>query len=351
MTLLISQMEQIILSRKDLVLKLGEGGDEGMIHSVLTGLPEFIDYGQVQDGVEGNAIPDLAKATPEHSNCTPQPNKVEPTYPMAEPEKTQNTLEADFDLCAPIYGPTSESFSPTTGVTVMTLVGSTGVLSDPVHSTPHDEDTPSIPAIPDLSVPPSSPQQMIPTSSSVSTFLDPADIPLPPSVPSTRPTSPVLSRSSTECPLSSVLLLADELSIRFPPGTPELRLTHTLGPASAMRTWAQDASKMPSDEQAEAFVVSGVDIVVHEAPEPDPRIVKEQKALKRRKQKEARLMVAGAVLVLGVAVMYGVRARHGGSGGGIGIIGTETQWRALAGALGALGDRVLGAFGDAHIEL
>jgi len=328
-----------------------------MIHSVLTGLPEFVDYGQVQGGVEGNAIPDLAKATPEHSNCAPQPNKVEyspPSFPAAEPEKAQN---ADLDLCVPMDGPASESLSsnpPTTGVTVMTLMGSAGVLSGSVHSPPHDEDTPSISVIPDFSVSPLSPQQVIPTPSSVSTFLDPADIPLPPSAPSTRPASPVLSRPATAYPLSSVLLLADELSIRFPPGTPELCLTHTLGPASAMRTWAQDASKMPSDEQAEAFVVSGVDIVVHEAPEPDPRDVKEQKALKRRKRKarnDARLMVAGTVLVLGIAVVYGVRARHGGGGGGVGIIGTETQWRALVGTLGALGDRVLGAFGDAHIEL
>jgi hypothetical protein len=144
--------------------------------------------------------------------------------------------------------------------------------------------------------------------------------------------------------LYPVLLLADELSTRFPPGTPELRLTHTLGPASAMRTWAQDASLMPSDSQAEAFVISGADIVVREAPEPDPRTLKNSKRRgKGGRQKEARLLVAGAVLVLGVAVVYGVRARHGGAGaGGLGIIGTETQWRALVGALGALGDRVLG---------
>ena len=103
---------------------------------------------------------------------------------------------------------------------------------------------------------------------------------------------------------------------------------------------------MPSDEQAEAFVVSGVDIVVREDPEPDPQL-KAQKKRKRKVRKETRLLVAGAVVVLGVAVVYGVRARPGG----LGIIGTETQWRALVGALGAVGDRVLGAFGEAHIEL
>lgn len=336
----------ITLSRKDLVLKLGEGGDEGMIHSVLTGLPEFADLGQVLDGVQGNsaeANPELAEATPEHSNSSPQLKTVghsTPTY--------------DSDARAPIDGPASESSSPgppTTRVATMTLVGGADVLSGYVPSPPpHDEDTPGIPVISGPSVPPSPPHQVIPVSdpSTASTFLDPADIPLPPSAPSTRPASPVSSRPTTACSLSSVLLLADDLLTRFPPGTPELRLTHTLGPASAMRTWAQDASAMPSDEQAEALVVSGVDIVVRE---PDPQILKDQKAKKVRKRRvrrrEARLLAAGAVLVLGVAVMYGVRAR----GGGLGLIGAETEWRALVGALGALGDRVLGAFGDAYVEL
>jgi hypothetical protein len=341
-------MGQITLSRKDLVLKLGEGGDEGMIHSVLTGLPEFVDYGQGQDNAQNNTSPELAKATPEHSNCIPQPNEVvhsPPAYPIAEPKKLEDALETDdLDLRAPMDGPASESSSPDT---LMTLVGGAGVLGGSVHSTPHDEDT----SVTSSSSPSSSPQQAAP-----STFLDPADVPLPPSAPPTRPASPVHPRPTPgpSLSLSSVLLLADELSTRFPPSTPELRLAHTLGPASAMRTWAQDASLMPSDSQAEAFVISGADIVVREDPEPDPRTLKELKAQRRRKRKarkEARVLAVGAVLVLGVAVVYGVRARHGGAGAGAGIIGTETQWRALVGALGALGDRVLGAFGDAHIDL
>ncbi|KAH9057204.1 rab-GTPase-TBC domain-containing protein [Lactarius vividus] len=326
----------ITLSRKDLVLKLGEGGDEGMIHSVLTGLPEFADLGQV--GIQGNsaeANPELAETTPEHSiaNGSPQLKIVGHSPPTCKvPESTQ-ALEARSDAGAPIDGPASESSSPdppTTGVITVTLVGGAAVLSGSVPSPPpHDEDTPSIPAISGPSVPPSPPQQVIPVSdpSTASTFLDPADVPLPPSAPSTRPASPVSSRPTTACSLSSVLILADDLLTRFPPGTPELHLTHTLGPASAMRTWAQDASLMPSDEQAEALVVSGVDIVVRE---PDPQILKDQKAKKVRKRKvrrEARLLAAGAVLVLGVAVMYGVRAHGGGAGSGLGLIGAETEWR------------------------
>ena len=330
-----------------------------MIHSVLTGLPEFFDHGQVQDGVQGgnSAKVNPEIGTPEHTDCTPPLNKVGHSHTCKVPENTQNTLEADLDVRDPINGPASESFSPdlpTTCVTTTSHVGVAHVPSGSVHSAlPHDEDTPSTPVI---SGPPVPPQRLtpIPTPPNASTFLDPADIPLPPSAPSTRSASPVSPRPTTGSPLSGVLLLADELSIRFPPGTPELRLTHTLGPASAMRTWAQDPSLMQSDDQAEALVVSGVNIVVREAPEPGPQILKEQKANKKRKHKvrrEARLLVAGAVLVLGVAVVYGVRASHGGSGRRFDVIGAETEWRALVGALGALGDRVLGAFGDAHIEL
>jgi hypothetical protein len=322
-----------------------------MIHSILTGLPEFVDHVQVQ--VQGeNLAEENAEATPEHSLRL---NKVGHSSPACK--NAQNTLEADLDVGAPIIGPAAESFSPdlrTTGVTTMSLVGVADVPSGPVHLTPpHDEDAPRTAVIGGPSVPSSPPQRVtpIPTPSSTSTFLDPAAIPLPPSAPSTRPASPVSPSATTANSLSSVLLLADELSIRFPPGTPELRLTHTLGPASAMRTWAQDASLMPSDAQAEALVVSGVDIVVREAPEPDlePDLEEfEQKAKKKRKvRREARLLVAGAVFVLGVAVAYGVRAHGGGSGG----IGGETDWLAFVGALGTLGDRVLGAFGDAHIEL
>ncbi|KAF8269510.1 hypothetical protein EI94DRAFT_1725205 [Lactarius quietus] len=308
----------ITLSRKDLVLKLSDGGDEGMIHSVLTGLPEFVDYGQ--DGLLGNANLELAKATTEHSDCTQQDSHSPPTYPIADPEKAQ----ADWDLCAPMNGPVSASFSDGTGATSVTLVGTAG---DSVHSIPH-EDKPSIPVICDPSIPPASPQ-VIPTRSTSPT----------------RPASPVFPHPTLS--LSSVLVLADELSTRFPPDTPELRLTQTLGPSSAMRTWEEDVIRMPSDELAETIVVAGVDIVVPEAPEP----LKKLDLFKKRKQKarkEAGLLVAGAVVVLGVAVVYGVHAR---GGGGLDMIGTGTEWRALVGALGALGDRVLGALGDGYIEL
>ncbi len=341
-------------------MKLGEG-DEGMIHSVLTGLPEFVDhdYGQLQDSVQGcttEANPESAEADLEPFGCMPPQNAVDQSPLNCKvPKNERNTLESDLDVATPIEGPASESFSPdppTSGVIAMTFVGVRGAQRDSVHlhfphlHHPHDEDASSTLATCSPSASPSPPQRVIPIAS---TFQDPADIPLPPSVPPTRPASPVSVRPTTPLSLSSVLILADKLSTRFPPDTPELRLTHTLGPASAMRTWAQDASLMPSDEQAEALVVAGVDIVVRDAPKPERR-----KAKTKRKQKvirETRLLVAGAVLVLGAAVVYGVRVHRGSAAGGLDIIDAETEWRALVGALGVLGDKLLGVFGEGHFEL
>lgn len=184
----------------------------------------------------------------------------------------------------------------------------------------------------------------VPTTQNAPASSDPANIPLPPSAASTPPASPTHAKSfhsQTAYSLLSVLLLSDELFVRFPPSTPDLCLTHTLGPASAMRTWSQESASLPSDDQAEALVVAGIDIVVHDALEPpSPRKEPGQSAKKGRMRKlrrsETQLLV-GAVLVLGVAVAVGVRARRG-----------KADWRPLFDTLGGVGERLLGMFGDAQ---
>jgi hypothetical protein len=110
-----------------------------------------------------------------------------------------------------------------------------------------------------------------------------------------------------------------------------------------MRTWAQESALLPSDNHAEAFVVADTDIVVREVLEPPPREKEpRQKPRKGRMRKsrrsETRLLVVGAVLVLGVAVAFGVRSRRGR--------GEMAVWRALFDTLGAVGERMLGIFGN-----
>jgi hypothetical protein len=111
-----------------------------------------------------------------------------------------------------------------------------------------------------------------------------------------------------------------------------------------MRTWAQEATLLPSDDQAEALVVAGVDFVVREAFEPTSQRKGRQGAKKGRKIRgETRLLVAGAVLVLGAAVVVGIHSRHGGL--------RDADWHTLFDTFGAFGERMLGMFGEAHLGL
>lgn len=294
--------------RKDQVLKLGgDGGDEGMIHSILTGLPKFADYSKAHNDDQAQPVPEPATAVPGYSVTTP-------------PLRSANDSSLVDDM--------SDS---------RTHIGAS--LSD-MPSTRAVESPPVSPLL--------QPEKSISASLSASTSLDPADIPLPPSAASTPPGSPKLAKSTHSQPAYSLLevfLLADELFSQFPPDTPELRLSHTLGPASVMRTWAEDVKSLLSDDQAEALVVAGVDIVVREEFEPSSQ--KKQRAKKGGMRKvrmgEARLLVVGAVLVLGAAVVVGIHSRHGSTG--------DTDWRTLFDTFGAIGERVVGMFGEAQLGL
>jgi len=113
-----------------------------------------------------------------------------------------------------------------------------------------------------------------------------------------------------------------------------------------MRTWARDAKWLPSDDQAEALVVAGIDIAVRDALEPSPRKKELQQrakkgGMRKARRGEARLLVAGAMLVLGVAVVVGIHSRRGGA--------RESDWRTLLDTFGAFGERMLGIFGEAQL--
>jgi hypothetical protein len=110
----------------------------------------------------------------------------------------------------------------------------------------------------------------------------------------------------------------------------------------------QDATLLPSDDQAEALVVADIDIVVcdelesaSQKKESQPKAKK--RSMRKAKRGETQLLVAGAVLVLGVAVAVSVRSHHGGGG--------KMDWRALFGTAEAFGEKVLGMFGGAQLAL
>lgn len=338
------------LLRKDQIVRVDSGGDEGMIHAILTGLPEFTDYSKVHDD-KAQPDPEPAAAGPENSDVTPPSKDTDGARLVYGVSKNAcNTSESDLHTGALFPAPTPGS-PPSLFVTAATVSAETGLLPSKCPPPP-EESMSSTPAVSDPPVLPlSEPGRSISALPNAPASFDPADLPLPPSAASTPTASPKHVKSPhsrTAHSLLSVLLLADELFVRFPPDTPQLCLTRTLGPASAMRTWAQDATLLPSDDQAEALVIAGIDIVIRDALEPaSPKKELQRRAKKggvgRVRRGEARLLVAGAVLMLGVAVVVGVHARRGGIGKG--------DWRALYGSLSALGERVLGVFGDAQLGL
>jgi len=257
-----------------------------------------------------------------------------------DPASASNTVEPDLYTITP-----PPSGSPDFPVAIEDVCTEAGTSPPPKDPSPYGE------GMDGLVVPPPS-QSVISTSilPSAPETLEPAEIPLPLSVAPTPPVSPVHAESShthSSQSLLNVFLLADELFSRFPPSTPELYLTRTLGPASAMRTWSQNASKLPGDDQAEALVVSGFDIVVRDAPEPVSQErelpQKPKKARTRKSWGGSSQLVVGAVIVLGFAVAVGVQSRRGGSG--------EADWSALIDSFGVLGEKMLGLFGDPRLGL
>jgi hypothetical protein len=313
--------------RKDQVLKLGSnGGDDGMIHSILTGLPNLTDYSRFHNDDQSKPGPD--PAVPEYTTDSV------PLLLSRGADDSSVTDEVSKGACK-----TSEAHSHVGASSSNPPYCDEGVTSTIAV------DDPSVPSLPKLEIS-TSPPPSAPAS------FDPADIPLPPSAATTPPESPIhpesqSSHAQTAYSLSNVLLLADKLFSLFPPSAPELHLTYTLGPASAMRTWAQEAASLPSDDQAEALVVAGVDFVVCDAFEPTSQSKEQQRTKKGRKRRvsrgETRLIVAGAVLVLGAAVVVGIHSRSGGP--------RDADWRTLFGAFGAFGERMLGMFGEAHLGL
>jgi hypothetical protein len=291
-----------------------------MIHSILTGLPNLTDYTKDHNADESRPGSDCA--VPEWFDLIPLPKDAE------NPSLTDEVSKGACNT------PEFHSYSGDSS-------------SDPQC----DEGVPNAIIVEDPSISSLSRPELSISSPSASVSFDPADIPLPPSAASTPPHSPTHTESyhlQTAHTLSDVLLLADELFSLFPPSTPQLRLTSTLGPASAMRTWAQEATLLPSDDKAEALVVSGENIVVRDALEPSSQRREPQRRPKKgsgRKVKrgETRLLVAGAVFVLGAAVVVGIQSRRGGA--------KDADWRRLFDTFGAFGERMLGMFDEVHLGL
>jgi len=155
-------------------------------------------------------------------------------------------------------------------------------------------------------------------------------------------------------PLFELLKRADDLLIEYPPSSPALRLTETLGLQSALRTNGTILFPL-NDNEAEACV-EGEDVVLppnqeeldeelgnmkEKESELQHNRRREKRALKKRTVVRTQAVVAGAVLLLGVAVaLYGLSPKAKGTLNGKSGAESMKSVAAWVGAILSIGDRL-----------
>ncbi|KAJ2919053.1 hypothetical protein MD484_g1319, partial [Candolleomyces efflorescens] len=315
----------IILTRKEEVLRLEQDGDEGMIHSLLNGLPD------IDDTVATNIqLPDRQSSP---SVIPEEPDDVEESSGIVSTKSDQLRQSDDLTL---------ESDNPSND--------QEGQMQEPSGSTNAESiDKPCRQSF-TLSTTPIFLAALI----SVDDEKD-ADTSNP-----TTTEAEGVSQETRRVPhkprltLSELLGQADELSTKFPPEHPDLHLSSIMGPQSVVFTWkeslvggkaedgeddevGQEGTEEDRDAEAEAMVLHPELIVYPYVPEHEAEDTKEddsawseveehgaEKRGKRRRRKlqksrrfdrRTKTIVAGALVVLGVSVaIYGIRAQRGAAG-------------------------------------
>lgn len=165
--------------------------------------------------------------------------------------------------------------------------------------------------------------------------------------------------SKARMSLSSLLRQADDLLVRFPPAHPKLDLDKIMGPRSTIFTWSEFVSSTPSDDELEQYVktphlvvlpyvdpVEEVMVKGKQARESEMRKVERRAKLRKsifsRAQVQKRTVFAGAVLALGIAMaVYGTRT-PGDVGRGHHRSDLKRLLRYIGGLLLAGGDKFVG---------
>jgi hypothetical protein len=129
--------------------------------------------------------------------------------------------------------------------------------------------------------------------------------------------------------LTDLLMHSDSLYEEYPPSHSGLALSSIMGPQSVVFTWSESPSALPSDNMAEAMVSHPELVVYHyleiypdqketgaEENEGHNKATRRKRGSKLRKplfgQMEKKTVLAGTVIVLGIAVaVYGIKARNG----------------------------------------
>ncbi|ESK88537.1 tbc1 domain member 20 [Moniliophthora roreri MCA 2997] len=318
----------VTLSRKQEVQRLQEEGEEGMLHSLLTGLPHFTDEDQTSTSLASQPEQPEVKS----EEVSPPTNHADGGENSIDEEAGEGTTLIDTDDTSPIDTSQAED----------TLVKEED--QGPVEPKAEDQR---------LDGDSQAPSQEEPTSTT------------PEEGDSTSQTSlESLSQSHQEAKtqkpataLSTLLQHSDTLYEQYPPNhsSLKLKLSDVMGPQSVVFTWSENEKELPSDDTAERMVdypqlvVYPVDDTMDEddkeGEEESDTEEHTEKGRRRRNKLDRKTMVAGAVLVLSVAMaVYGVRYGAIGDGRGNGN-GFSKEWKKIGawvgGVLAGTGDKLL----------
>ncbi|KAJ7077816.1 rab-GTPase-TBC domain-containing protein [Mycena belliarum] len=276
----------IILSRKEDVERLEEEGEEGMMHSLLSALPQIVDgpldEEEIQLKMETDSVPE------ETAPCTLDP-----------PEIKQEALDSSPALESRGDDHPSDAVQPSGSL-------STGQEDSPAFEIEHFPAESTSLSQTEL---PSTPLPDAPAEK-LESLEEP---PNPGKIPKPRPRH-----------LTDILSASEALHDAYPPSHPALQLSSIMGPQSVIFTWSPRLEDMPASDEAEGMV-QRLDLIVYPEP-PVVEIDKGKNAKKRHRKRFKRRgtgpvgMLVGAGLVLGVAVAISVYGAHHGG---------DREWRKL----------------------
>ncbi|EED80608.1 predicted protein [Postia placenta Mad-698-R] len=318
----------VVLFRRDQAFQLEKEGEEGMVHSILSSLPDLYEEQE-----EANPLKADENETKEEKLSITS-LKLEPS-PLPEQQGGELVEDVSVDFAQN----TNTLIEPSTVSTVSTdcqplespstLESSSSSHEAQSIEDPLSDDDASTAAATYATSPPSACADV--EGDIAPEELDEAHV--SEKVPLSRSSSPELTPPRPRVSLTSLLIRADELFARFPPAHPSITLSSVMGPQSVMLTWSQDPAELPPDDDAE-LMVKKPELVVRPYIEPDdevasddesaaharhPRAKEQRRRRKLRKPRklalERKTMVAGAVLVLGVAMaVYGIQNVQGPAG-------------------------------------
>lgn len=364
---------QMVLSRKEEVTWLEAVGEEGMLHSILSGLPILYEEGEegdphlpapemeatqetevgtlpngddVSESIAKSEAPSVAEpATDVSSLVPPPPFNWEEAVAQPLPMNFLSTSSGDIDIAGNHSTPSSNLSTTKSEIIVpdgeplgdkspVFAENGTTFVDEPINKG-EPEDT--RPASTSTSTPPSEPEPE-------------ASDPWP-----DTPGQPVKARMS----LSALLRQADDLFVRFPPSHPKLDLDKIMGPRSTIFTWTESFSSLPPDGELEQYVKMPNLVVLPYVDPMEEAMMKEReeresgmrKVEKRRKLKknifsranvQKKTVLAGAVLALGIAMaVYGNRS-PGDAGRGHHRGDLKRLFRYIGGLLLTGGDKFIG---------